>query len=391
MIGRTSGVAVERGATSPSEQPGCRTLLVDDVADLRQLYRCVLEESGRFEVVGEAGDGDEAVELASELQPDLVVLDVSMPERDGMEIMPDIIAQAPGATVVMVSGFEARRLEPLALERGAVAFLEKGITPDRLVSELLRAIGADQDAPGPHADVRSSGRHVEDPEITPEDLLSLVAHEIRSPLSVVQGFAETLALEVNGLGPGGTRHISNRIAANARYLDGIVSSVLQLRAISQGDLLLGCEAVDPRSLLPGLVEHLQTEVPDVRLDLDLGPSLSPMVADPARFRQVLTNLVGNAAKHSPPGGVVRIEVAADGPHVVVAVQDEGPGIPEEDRERVFERFVRLDGGTTGIGLGLYISRALVEAMGGTIAVEDGPVGARLVVRLPVEDDHPRAR
>lgn len=115
-----------------------------------------------------------------------------------------------------------------------------------------------------------------------------------------------------------------------------------------------------------------------------------MVADPARFRQVLTNLVGNAAKHSPPGGTVRIEAATDGPHVVIAVEDEGPGIPEPDRERVFERFVRLDRGAAGIGLGLYIPRALVEAMGGTIAVEDGPVGARLAVRLPVDGDRARA-
>lgn len=379
-----STVTVGRRTTPPTPLQTYRTLVVDDVADLRQLYRRILERAGRFEIVGEAGDGNEALELVGRLQPDLVMLDVSMPDRDGMEILPDILDHAPGATVVMVSGFEARRLEPLALERGAVAYLEKGITPDRLVEELLRALGTEPEgAVAPRSDSRRSGRRIDDQDITPEELLSFVAHEIRNPLSVVHGFADTLALDVDELGPDDVRHLCGRIAANARYLDGIVSSVLQLRAISQGDLLLERRTVDPAELLPGLVGQLETEVPEARLELHIAPDLPSMIADPARFRQVLTNLVGNAAKHSPAGGTVRIEVTADGPHVVIAVQDEGPGIPEADRERVFERFVRLDRGATGIGLGLYISRALVEAMDGTIGVEDGPVGARVAVRLPV--------
>lgn len=386
-----STVTVGRGPTPPTPLHTYRTLVVDDVADLRQLYRRILERAGRFEIVGEAGDGNEALELAVRLQPDLVMLDVSMPDRDGMEILPDILKHAPGATVVMVSGFEARRLEPLALARGAAAYLEKGITPDRLVGELLRALGSDpESAVAPRSGRRRSGRRIDDQDITPEELLSFVAHEIRNPLSVVHGFADTLALDVEELGPDEIRHLCARITANARYLDGIVSSVLQLRAISQGDLLLERQILDPAELLPGLVEQLETEVPAVRLELHVEPDLPSMVADPARFRQVLTNLVGNAAKHSPAGGTVTIEVAADGPHVVVAVQDEGPGIPEADRERVFERFVRLDRGATGIGLGLYISRALVEAMDGTIGVEDGAAGARLAVRLPVHEPPSRA-
>lgn len=373
-----------------------RTLVVDDVGDLRELYRHILELTGRFEVVGEAADGSRAVELAGRLHPDLIILDVSLPERDGIEILPDLLARAPDATVVMVSGFEARRLAPLALERGAVAFLEKGITPDRLVAELLRALGADpEEADSEEADPEGADPDAEretpaapassQPEdITPEELLSFVAHEIRNPLSVVQGFADTMAFQVEDLAPDEIRHLCDRIAANARYLDGIVSSVLQLRAISQGELLLERETVAADRLLPDLVAQLRTEVPEVRIELRLADDLPAVIVDPARIRQVLTNLVGNAAKHSPRDGTVRIEVTVEGRQVAVAVQDEGPGIPEADRERVFDRFVRLDRGAAGLGLGLFISRALVAAMGGSIRVADSEVGARVVVRLPAD-------
>lgn len=134
-----------------------------------------------------------------------------------------------------------------------------------------------------------------------------------------------------------------------------------------------------------LAAQLRIEFPEVPLELELTADLPSVVVDPPRLRQVLTNLVGNAAKHSPPGTPVRIQVAATDRCVVVAVQDEGPGIPEGDRQRVFDRFVRLGRGASGVGLGLFISRALVQAMGGTIEVEDSAVGARFVVHLPLAD------
>lgn len=123
-------------------------LLVDDVGDLRVLYRLVLEATGRFEVVGEAGDGIAAVELARALQPDLVTLDVSMPGRDGMEVLPEIREAAPRAAVVVITGFETRGLGRMARERGATAFLEKGLTPRQLSAALLRIMEARVDGDG---------------------------------------------------------------------------------------------------------------------------------------------------------------------------------------------------------------------------------------------------
>ncbi len=123
-----------------------RTVLADDVFDLRFMVKLALERSGRFEIVAEAENGDEAVQLAKEHQPDLVLLDVSMPVKDGLEALPDIKTVSPKAKVVMLSGFEASRLASTALKSGASAYLEKGIPPGELVTELLKVLGRDPEA-----------------------------------------------------------------------------------------------------------------------------------------------------------------------------------------------------------------------------------------------------
>jgi len=123
-----------------------RTVLADDVFDLRFMVRLALERSGRFEVVAEAENGDEAVAMAKQHQPDLVLLDVSMPVKDGLEALPDIRNVSPNAKVVMLSGFEASRLASTAIESGASAYLEKGIPPKELVEELLKVLGRDPQA-----------------------------------------------------------------------------------------------------------------------------------------------------------------------------------------------------------------------------------------------------
>lgn len=119
-----------------------RTVVADDVFDLRFMVKLALERSGRFQVVAEAENGAEAVAAAQEHQPDLVLLDVSMPVKDGLEALPDILDVSPRAKIVMLSGFEASRLAATALESGAAAYLEKGIPPRELVQELLKVLDA---------------------------------------------------------------------------------------------------------------------------------------------------------------------------------------------------------------------------------------------------------
>ena len=112
-------------------------VVADDFADMRHLVRVTLERSGRFEVVGEAADGAVAVTLAQELEPDLLLLDLSMPVLSGMEALPRIREVSPDTKVVVLSGLDRSQMERQALEGGAVGYLEKGLRPSQLVDELL--------------------------------------------------------------------------------------------------------------------------------------------------------------------------------------------------------------------------------------------------------------
>lgn len=113
-----------------------RVLVVDDVADLRALFRMMLESDGRFEVVGEASDGQEAIDKARELQPDVITLDVAMPNMDGIHAIPLIHDASPGVRIMVVSGFESDRIARRAIAACATTFLSKGTPASNLLSKL---------------------------------------------------------------------------------------------------------------------------------------------------------------------------------------------------------------------------------------------------------------
>ncbi len=117
----------------------CRVLIADDVASLRMLWSTFLSEDAAIEVVGEAADGAEAIERAVELEPDVLLLDLSMPRVDGLEVIKALREQASGIRIVVASGFSAARLAPLALELGAVDYFEKGGSAEDLRAAVLKA------------------------------------------------------------------------------------------------------------------------------------------------------------------------------------------------------------------------------------------------------------
>lgn len=126
-----------------------RTVIADDLPELRRLLRRVVERSGRFEVVGEASNGLEAIVVTEQLRPDLLLLDVSMPVCDGLEALPQIRAQAPDTVIAMVSGFDVGRLGRSALDLGASAYLEKGMRPNEMIHVLLDLLERQDEADDP--------------------------------------------------------------------------------------------------------------------------------------------------------------------------------------------------------------------------------------------------
>ncbi|MGE5691182.1 MAG: GAF domain-containing protein [Pseudomonadota bacterium] len=220
------------------------------------------------------------------------------------------------------------------------------------------------------------------------DFVSTVSHELRTPLAAIYGAALTLRRAEIPLTPEQRDELLDVIADEADRLARIVNDILWTSRIESGVIQVQIESCDARGLARAVVQTARVHLPaSHELTLEVPDDLPRVAADPDKVRQVLSNLLDNAVKYSPAGGRVAVRLEADHRVVRFVVEDDGLGIPAGDRDRVFEKFYRLDPdlnrGVGGTGLGLYICRELVRRMDGWIWVEErSGGGSRFVVELP---------
>jgi len=244
------------------------------------------------------------------------------------------------------------------------------------------------------------------------ELLSTVSHELRTPLVSIKGYAETLLREDVTWSEDERREFLRCIDEESDRLRSLIDDLLQMSQIEAGKLRISQQRVVLGRLAQRVARKARHQTHNHSISVSFPGDLPPVDADPKRVEQVLTNLIQNAIKYSPRGGAIKVRGLAatarhgggfdfpgDRPsHVVVAVADEGVGIPPEHRERIFDRFYRVDGKlareTGGSGLGLAICKGLVEAHGGAIWVESPGVmvrageagtGSTFYFSLPVRD------
>jgi hypothetical protein len=222
-----------------------------------------------------------------------------------------------------------------------------------------------------------------------------VGHDMRSPLTGIAGFAAVLAeLESVGTDPTASEAVAY-IRKEAQRLVELLNQLLDFGQVEQGGPNLDREPIDLVRMARQAVEPWAVRHPHVTFRLvQNGDSM--VEGDFLKLHRVLANLLDNAVRHSPDGGTITVDVGGDGSEAFLSVTDEGAGVPVEDRERVFQRFVRLagdsqssEGKKRGPGIGLYVVRGLVEAHGGSVSVKeggDGGAGARFIVRLPFRRD-----
>jgi signal transduction histidine kinase len=222
-----------------------------------------------------------------------------------------------------------------------------------------------------------------------DDFVLTASHELRSPLTSVQGFAELLMLERESLTPKQAETVEV-ILDNCRHLVRLLNDLLDLARSDAGRLLIKPQPAEVAPLVEDVVRTMraQTEAGNQSLTEEIQPGLPPINVEPARIRQILVNLLTNAHEYSPEGASIGVSARTLGAEVEIAVSDNGPGIPQDQLERIFERFTRGDAGLTqrvgGTGLGLAISKSLVELHGGSIVAESTPgQGSTFRVRLPV--------
>jgi two-component system sensor histidine kinase KdpD len=215
-----------------------------------------------------------------------------------------------------------------------------------------------------------------------QGLMGAVSHDLRTPLATIKVASSTLSNRGNILSPDQAQELYRLIEVESDRLTRLVANLLDMTRIEAGVFSVRRAPVAPVQLAKEAVAALGSSVNGHRVDVAVAASLPAVDVDALLIGQVLINLLDNAIRHSPEHGVIAVIGQVSDDHVTLAVSDQGPGVPEEQQEVVFERFASFDKGGHA-GLGLTIARTFVEAHGESLWYEDAPGGgARFVLSLP---------
>jgi signal transduction histidine kinase len=355
---------------------GPHVLIVDDDRALLQALPEALHLRLDGVIVDTCDSATAALEHIATTDYDAIISDIKMPGIDGLALLAEIHALRPDTPTLLITGHGEHDLAVQALRGGAYDFIQKPIDREYFVASLTRAIR-----------VRQLSRRVKELDQLKTQFFADVSHELRTPLALVLG--PTRKLLATGELTAEQREDLEVIERNARTLLKRVNDLLDIAKLEAGKMGLSYAEVDLARLLCLTAAHFEVLAQERRVSLSLDtPRAVPARADPEKLQRVFLNLLSNAFKFVPDGGRVRCELRVEGDRAIAAVEDNGPGVPREFREAIFERFRQGEDATHrpfgGTGLGLAIAKEFVALHGGTIAVGDGkPRGARFSVVLPL--------
>jgi signal transduction histidine kinase len=367
-----------------------RVMIAEDEPAVRDAMADLVSSDPTMDVVGTAGDADEAIAVAKVQKPDVALIDVKMPAGGGPRATREIRRESPQTQIVALSAYEDRRTVLEMLRAGVVGYLVKGTSAEEILYTIRRSMrGQGSLSVEITADVihelallleRSETLTGELQELnrTKSEMIQILSHELFTPITTIQGFAMTLSEHGSELAAEDIRDLVEGVSrANARIrrLIGNLAAAARLdregvevgtRPVPVADILerAGAEFPQARSrLVPPGERELATRV---WVDLDLA------------VRAVVV-LLENALALSPEDEPVEIVIRPAGVDLEIAVSDRGPGVPDDKIEAIFEAFTQTDSSTTrrheGLGIGLYLAQRIVRAHGGRIGVETRPGGS----------------
>ena len=358
----------------------------------------VLVEGGRAEVMAVAGRGTDTVFPAGSARPVRgsaldEVLEGKLVYRPTMEE-----DRYPEEEDLLALGLRSRVLAPLQVGPRTIGMLglvraeENGFSPEEI--ELLNLLGrlvatAVQNIRAYEAE-RSTADELRRLSALRADFVSLVSHELRSPMAAVIGAARTLQGRWRELTVDQRESFLALIGDETSRLADLVGDVLDTSRIEAGTFSFSFSDVDLGELLRDVAAAAEFGQDEVRVSTEVNGALPHLRGDRERLRQVVQNLVDNAVKYSPAGADVRISARAENGLVRVEVRDQGPGIPLDDQKLIFEKFGRstvAGGAKPGTGLGLFIARSIAEAHGGSLEVDSALArGSIFTLELPATED-----
>ena len=318
-------------------------------------------------------------EIASTLSEERQDADQSL--REEREVTDRLIVQE-------LKQVESNLGQELRQERQALR-QERQATDEDLANERRNTDDAVEHVQGLLAEERREHAHTARGVATRNEFLGIVSHDLRGPLMTISGVAALMDQQAATDETGQrTRAWADRVRRSVHVMERLISDLLDFNSFEDGQLRVAAERLDIRSLIHGAIDAFHGVALAKGLSLEADLPADPLMTkhDPHRMLQVLSNLIHNAIKFTAEGGSIRIRIARAGTFCQVSVSDTGVGIPDGELAGIFERFRQLNPSDhTGLGLGLYISRWIVEAHGGRIWAESQVgVGTTFHFTLPEE-------
>jgi two-component system sensor histidine kinase KdpD len=217
-------------------------------------------------------------------------------------------------------------------------------------------------------------------------LLASISHDLRTPLAVISGASSSLVEKGSVLSSQEREALAHSIFEQSRQMGDLVANVLQMTRLEGGSIALNRDWHAVSELVGSVLARLREPLASHPVKVDLPPGLPLLRVDAMLIEQVLSNLLENAFKYTPPGTAIKLAAEIESQKVVVSVEDDGPGLPPGDPEALFAKFYRgaTESAVGGVGLGLAICRAIINLHGGRIWAERHPRGAAFRFTLPLE-------